>query len=1025
MNYTKLNNIVGWVVWAIATYVYVSTIEPTASFWDCGEFIATAYRLEVGHPPGAPLFMLIARFFTLFASPENAAVMVNILSALSSSFTILFLYWTITLLAKKIALKTSGELTKDKIFAILGSGVVGALAYTFTDSFWFSAEEGEVYAMSSLFTAVVFWAILKWEESFGQPHNLKWLVLIAYLMGLSIGVHLLNLLAIPAIVFVFYFKSNPEVTPKGFIKAGILSIVILGVVQYGIIPGFFKIASWFELMFVNGFGLPKHSGLLFYIVLVGAAIYYGLKITKEKGNYIVNTALLCLTVILIGYSTYAVIIIRSSANPPMDENNPENVFTLLSYLNREQYGDRPLLYGQYFNSPLDANQPYIDEGYNYYFDKKTGKYEKGAPKSKPNYDKRFQGLLPRMWSPQAQHVRAYKKWSDFKGKPIKYTDARGETKIINKPTFGENMKFFKDYQLDWMYWRYFMWNFAGRQNDIQGHGGILYGNWISGIDFIDEARLGPQDNLPASMTENKAYNKFYMLPFILGLLGLVFQFTKDKKDWFVVFLLFFFTGIAIVIYLNQYPYQPRERDYAYAASFYAFSIWIGFGVYALYDLLKEKVKIPGTVAAVSVTLLTLVAVPGIMAKEGWDDHDRSHRYTARDFAKNYLDSCPKNAILFTNGDNDTFPLWYVQEVEGYRTDVRVVNLSLLNTDWYIEQMKRKAYDSDPIPGILRPEKYRQGTNDYIPIYAKFKEPKNVTQVIKFVDDDSKQSKIQLMDGSWRDYIPTNQFKVPVNKEKVKKLGVVDKEHENRIVDELVWKVNKNILYKNDLIILDILAANDWERPICFAITTGDDAYMNLMPYFELDGLVYRLVPYKAQSHDGQTGEVNTDIMYTNLMEKFQWGGMDSEHNIYMDENNRRMTMNLRNNFARLAEAFITKGEKEKAVEVLDRCLEVMPERNVPYNFFMLPIVESYYHAGANEKANALNKRLYDIYDDDLDYYMSLPKEHQKSVQNELNRAIAVLNRLVQLAQINGQQELYKELSERYKTLPLPNMNQMQ
>ncbi len=1025
MNYNKWNNIVGWIVWTIATFVYVSTIEPTASFWDCGEFIATAYRLEVGHPPGAPLFMLIARFFTLFASPENAAYMVNILSALSSSFTILFLYWSITLLAKKIALKTQTEIAPDNMLAIIGSGVVGALAYTFTDSFWFSAVEGEVYAMSSLFTAVVFWAILKWEESFGKPHNLKWLVLIAYLMGLSIGVHLLNLLAIPAIVFVFYFKSTPEVTPKGFVKAGILSVVILGVVQYGIIPGFFKIASWFELAFVNGMSLPKHSGLLFYILLVAAGIYYALKITKEKGNYIANTAILCLTVILIGYSSYSVIIIRSSANPPMDENNPENVFTLLSYLNREQYGDRPLLYGQYFNSPLDAHQPYIDEGYNYFYNKKTNKYEKGAPKSKPNYDKRFQGLLPRMWSPQSQHIKAYKKWSDFKGKPIRYTDSRGETKIINKPTFGENMKFFKDYQLDWMYWRYFMWNFAGRQNDIQGHGGILYGNWLSGIDFIDEARLGPQDKLPSSMTENKAYNRFFMLPLILGIFGLVFQFTKDKKDWFVVFLLFFFTGIAIVIYLNQYPYQPRERDYAYAASFYAFSIWIGFGVYALYDLLKEKVKLPGTVAAGAITVLTLIAVPGIMAKEGWDDHNRSFRYTARDFAKNYLDSCPKNAILFTNGDNDTFPLWYVQEVEGYRTDVRVVNLSLLNTDWYIEQMKRKAYDSDPIPGLLRPEKYRQGTNDYIPIYAKFKEPKDVKQIIRFVDDDSKKSKIQLMDGSWRDYIPTNKFKVRVNKEKVKQLGIVDKEHENRIVDELVWSVNKNILYKNDLIILDILAANDWERPICFAITTGDDAYLNLMPYFELDGLVYRLVPYKAKSHDGQTGEVNTDIMYANLMEKFQWGGMDSDREIYMDENNRRMTMNLRNNFARLAEALIAKGEKEKAVKVLDKCLEVMPEHNVPFNFFLLPVVESYYHAGAFDKANALNQRLFDIYEEDLNYYSGLPKTYQKSVQTELNRAMAILNRLVQLAQINGQQELFNTLKQRYQNLEVPQMQFMQ
>lgn len=1015
MNYQKLNIITGWFVWLIATFVYLSTIEPTASFWDCGEFIATAVKLEVGHPPGAPFFMLVSRLFSMFVSPENAAMMVNVQSALSSSFTILFLFWSITYLAKKLANGGKDEMDSGKIIAILGSGVVGGLAYTFSDSFWFSAVEGEVYAMSSLFTAVVFWAILRWEAAIDHDkYANRWLILIAYLMGLSIGVHLLNLLAIPAIVFVYYFKKY-EVSKKGIIWAGIFSVIILGVIQAGIIPWTVILASYFELFFVNSLGMPFNSGAYVYLVLLAAGLVYGVYYTQKQGKVLLNTIMLCITVILIGYSTFGVILIRSNADTPMDENNPENVFTLLSYLNREQYGDRPLLYGQYFNTPLDNQEPYKDGKPVYYQDEKSGKYIISDDKksSIPNYASEFCSILPRMYSSEGRHVRAYKQWSDFKGKPKRYRTISGETKTINKPTLGENIQFFLTYQIGWMYGRYFMWNFAGRQNDVQGHGDIIDGNWISGIGFIDNMRLGSQDNLPESL-DNPAKNKFYMLPLILGIIGLVFQFTKDRNNGIVVMLLFFFTGIAIVIYLNQYPYQPRERDYAYAGSFYAFAIWIGLGVYALYDALKNKM--PSVVSAGLSSVLCVALVPGIMGAEGWDDHDRSDTYTARDFAKDYLDSCAPNAILFTNGDNDTFPLWYVQEVEEYRTDVRVVNLSLLNTDWYINQMRRKAYDSEPVPFGMEPEKYRQGTRDYVPVINKNKAGvyADVDDVMNFISDDKNAA--QFSSNKRMNYFPTDMFKLKVDSAKVVANGTVPKGYEDKIVDEIKWKVGKSYIMKNDMMILDLLANNDWERPIYFAITTGDGSYIGLQKYFQLEGLAYRLVPYETSSSDGQTGEVNTAIMYDNLMNKFQWGGMEKDH-IYLNENNRRMCMNLRNNFARLAEALINEGKKEKAIEVLDRCLEVMPEHNVPFNFFMLPVAEGYYKAGAPEKGNAIVSRLADIYEAELNYYFGLENEFYKSLERELQQSLSVMYRLTILTnQTYKQEELGKEIEAKFEQL---------
>ncbi|MFN5710671.1 MAG: protein O-mannosyl-transferase family, partial [Bacteroidota bacterium] len=978
-----------------------------------------AYKLEVGHPPGAPLFNLIGRSFTLFSDEHGAALMINAMNGICSAFTILFLFWTITAFAKKIALQ-SGELNPAKILTIMGSGIVGSLAYTFSDSFWFSAVEGEVYAMSSFFTAIVFWAILKWEEVADEPHSLRWIILIAFLMGLSIGVHLLNLLAIPAIVFVYYFKRY-KITRNGFILTSIISVVTLGVVQAGIIPGIVSWAAKFELFFVNSLGMPFNSGTIFYFLLVVSASAWGLWYTTKKNKPALNTGILAITMLLIGYSSFFTLVIRSQANTPMDENNPENAINLLSYLNREQYGDWPILYGQYYNAPLDPAQPYKDGNPTYTKDEKAGKYviTQDKKNSIPNYDKRFCTIFPRMHSDQRNHVSGYRDWADIKGTPVTTTDQNGEAKTLMKPTFGENLTFFFRYQLGHMYARYFMWNFVGRQNDIQGHGGVLKGNWLSGIAPIDAVRLGPQENLPSSMTSNKGYNRFYFLPLILGLVGLFFHFKKDKLDGFIVFLLFVLTGVAIIVYLNNTPYQPRERDYGYVGSFYAFAIWIGLGVFAIADVLSKKVS--ANIATIVAIIIGLFSAPVLMAKEGWDDHDRSDRYTARDFAANYLNSCAPNAILFTNGDNDTFPLWYAQEVEGIRTDVRVVNLSLSNTDWYIEQMRRKAYDSDPIPLTLKEEQYRQGTRDYVPVYynpniiSDSTRYYNIKQLMEFVGSEEPQAKIQTQSGMELSYLPTDKVLIPVDSALVVGNGTVPKGMESMVLKAMPWKINKQYLMKNDLMIMDIISTNNWKRPVYFAVTVGDDAYMNLEPYFQLEGLAYRLVPMRMQTFDGQTGKANTDIMYENMMNKFKWGGMSND-GIYMDENNLRMTMNLRNNFARLAEALIAEGKNDKARKVIDRCMQEMPRKNIPYNYFMLPIAEVYYKLGMNKEADALLKDIADIYEEDLTYYFRFKGKLAESIDTERQQAMAVMQRLGQVARMNKQEKLANELDARFKKL---------
>jgi hypothetical protein len=1011
-NFKLLNIVTGWVVFAIAAITYLLTIEPTASFWDCGEFITTSYKLEVGHPPGAPFFMIIGRMFTLLAgSPAGAAKMINTWSALASALTIMFLFWTITHLAQKLVKAENREYSLGQTIAILGSGAVGALAYTFSDTFWFSAVEAEVYASSSLFTALVFWAILKWENVADEPRANRWIILIAYLMGLSIGVHLLNLLAIPAIVFVYYFKKY-TVTRKGVLYCLLISFLLLGIIMYGIIPGVVTIASWFDLLFVNSFGLPYNSGVVIYAVLLMAAILLGIRYTIRKRMILWNTVLGGLTVILIGYSSFAMIVIRSSANTPMDQNSPDNVFSLLSYLNREQYGDRPLIYGQNYNTPLDRQQPYVDE--KPYYIKKNGKYVVADMRQVPNYDSQYCSLFPRMYSREQEHINAYKQWGDVTGRKVTITNSEGQPEQVVMPNFGENLLFFLRYQVGHMYFRYFMWNFAGRQNDIQGHGEISNGNWISGINFIDSWRLGDQSKLPDSMKNNKGRNVYYFLPLILGIIGLVYMYNKGeegKRDLWVVFLLFFMTGLAIVVYLNQYPFQPRERDYAYAGSFYAFAIWIGLGVLALFESLKKHVS--ETVTAAGVTAVTLVLVPGIMAAENWDDHDRSDRYTCRDFGANYLNTCAPNAVIFTNGDNDTFPLWYNQEVEGVRTDVRVCNLSYLQTDWYIDQMKRKAYDSDPLPISFTPDQYVQGSRDvvYLMNDPRVKGAVDLRKALDFVKDNNPATKLQQADNAA--YIPTRNLFLPVDKQAVIRNKVVAPEDYDKIVDTIQINLgNKNYLTKDELMVLDMIASSNWERPIYFAITIGRDKFLNLQDYFRLEGFAYRFVPVKSESDGLNIGGVDTKNMYTNLMDKFKWGNMNKP-SVYIDENNSRMMMNIRNNFNRLAESLIAEGKKDSAVKVLDRCNELIPDKVVPFSYFAIMMGESYMKAGHPEKGKEMYDTIMKNYKQEIEYYLKLDAPMRHSVDDEIQRILYFMREMASACTRNNQEAYGKEISSAF------------
>ena len=1010
-NYRLINNVFGWVTFLVAAVTYLLTIEPTTSFWDCGEFITTSYKLEVGHPPGAPFFMVLGRFFPILAGdPSKAAMVINALSALASAFTILFLFWTITHLAKKL-IGNGEEFSLSQTIAIIGSGVVGGLAYTFSDTFWFSAVEGEVYASSSLITAIVFWAILKWEDSADQPYANRWIIFIAYMVGLSIGIHLLNLLAIPAIVLVYYFKKY-NASKKGILYCLAISFVIVAVIMYGIIPGVVKIAAKFELLFVNGIGLPFNTGVIIYALLLISLIVWGIRYTIRKNMVLWNTILLSFTVILIGYSSFAIIVIRSSAKTPMDQNSPNDVFSLLGYLNREQYGDRPLFYGRYYNTPLDDREPYVDD--KPYYIQKDGKYVIADMREKPQFMSDYSTFLPRMYSREDQHIEDYKQWANIKGRNVRYTDPSGETQMLQIPTFAENMTFFFRYQVGFMYLRYFMWNFVGRQNDIQGHGDISNGNWISGINFIDSMRLGDQKTLPAHLKENKGRNTYYFFPLILGIIGFFYMYNKGKsgkQNLWVVSLLFLMTGLAIVFYLNQYPHQPRERDYAYAGSFYAFAIWIGIGVLSLYEALKKLA--PAKISAIVVSVLSLILVPGIMASENWDDHDRSDRYTARELGANYLKSCKPNSVIFTNGDNDTFPLWYNQEVEEFRTDVRVCNLSYFQTDWYIDQMKSKAYDSEPLPISFSHDQYVQGVRDVVYLMSdpRIKGAIELKRAINFIKDDNPKTKLTQADNSA--YIPTKQLYYIVDKEAVIRNKVVGPEDYNNIVDTIFINFgNRSYLSKDELMVLDMIDQANWERPIYWAITVGRDKYLGLQDYFRLEGFAYRFVPLKSKSDNIQVGGVNTSLMYKQMMEEFTWGNMEKP-DVYIDENNSRMMMNIRNNFNRLAEALILEGKKDSAIAVLDRCVELIPHKTVPYNYFTIMMAESYFKAGASQKGSEIIKLMNGLYLKEMDYYLSLDQKFANIVDEEIQRVLYFMREMNTICTQNGQENLAKEIMESF------------
>lgn len=1005
MSYNKTNNIVGWLVFAIATITYFMTIEPTTSFWDCGEYIATSVKLQVGHPPGAPFFQLMGNLFGQFASsPDKQALMVNALSALSSSFSILFLFWTITALALKL-LGGKEKLDGPSTIAVMGAGAVGALAYTFSDSFWFSAVEGEVYAMSSFFTAAAFWAVLKWEQAVDEdPYANRWLLLIAYLVGLSVGVHILVFLTIPAIGMLYYFKKYPTPTRNGFIVANAASVAVLGLVFAFIIPIVLKLFGALEITFVNSFGLPFHSGTMVAFVILAAVVTFGILWTQKNDKPLWQQAILGVTLVVLGYSTFIILAVRSNANTPIDENNPEDAMSLLAYYNREQYGDWPVLYGKSFNAPYDRQDPFSDgdpvyqRGYAVMNGKKQvtafklqseaeayvaenggnltidGKYlmTDDRKASKPNYDPKYQGFFPRIWNDDPQYKQNY----------INIMNIKDPEAPI---TFAQHFRFFMEYQVGKMWWRYFMWNFSGRQNDEQHRYEISKGNWITGINFIDSMRLGNQSDLPDHMKNDPSRNVYFALPFLLGLFGLYYQYKKNSKDAWVVTLFFLLTGIAIVIYTNHKPFEPRERDYAFVGSFYAYAIWIGLGAFGLWDTLRTKLS--PAVASYLVVGATLIAVPLKMAAENWDDHDRSNRYTARDIAKAYLDSCAPNAILFTNGDNDTFPLWYVQEVEGYRTDVRVVNLSLLNTDWYIDQQRRKAYDGDAVPFSFNWNQYVQGTRDVL--YYRDMGVKgrwDAKDFVEFTKRDDDMVKFQAGGGKTLPMYPQKKLRIDIDKDAVIANGVVAEADSASIVDYIDWNWQSNVITKRDLMVIDLIANNDWTRPIYFSITVGNSpkAFFWLTDYFRLEGMAYRFVP---QFHQGSGngidyGRVDTDIMYENLLHNFSYGNMEDPE-VYLDETNRRLSYNLRTIYGRLANELILEGDKERAIEVLDYAMEIMPAEKFGYNYFIFSLIESYYRAGAMDKARMYTDEFATQLDAEMAFYAAMDRSDRKRANQEI------------------------------------------
>ena len=1012
-NFKKWNTLLGWVSFLIALVVYTLTVEPTMSFWDCGEYIATSAKLEVGHPPGAPLFQMIGAFFSMFAiGKENIALMVNMMSVVSSAFTILFLFWSATILLRKMIGAVKEIHTTDEK-AILGSAFVGALAFTFSDSFWFNAVEAEVYAMATLFIALLFWLGLRWEAAMHESKGNRWLLLIALVVGLSFGVHFMALLTIPSIGFLYYFKHYEKVTLKGFITANVVVISVLLFIFKLLLPWTMSFFGSTEVFMVNQMGMPFNSGTIFATILLIAFFVFGLKYTRQKGKVVWNTILLAIIFIFIGFSTWLMLPIRANADTPINENKPSDARELLAYYNREQYGEQKLFYGPQFSdvyAGLDEDNPYLDEKPNYERDYKTGKYiiVNNYKNAVQNSDDNHKALLPRMWS--NEHSANYMKFSSplaftvkeeyneeqellqivsefraaFNAGKLdtddyhKFLKSYGQYLDIEKPATIDNLTFMFEYQFGYMYWRYLMWNFVGRQNDEQGEYTLKDGNWLSGINFLDNIRLSNQDNLPADWKNNKGRNTYFFLPFILGLIGIFFHAKKDLKSFYVLLSLFLFTGLALKVYLNERPFEVRERDYALVGSFYVFAIWIGIGVYAIYDSIKKYLH--PKIAAPIVIGLSLLAAPVLMAAQNWDDHDRSGKYTAVTDAKAYLDSCDKNAILFTIGDNDTFPLWYAQEIEGYRTDVRIVNTSLLMTDWYIDSMLKKAYESDPIPLSFTHKDYVDGKRDYMIHDERTKERLSIDEFMDFAHIDDPRALIELRNGQKIQYYPTNKIRIPVNKQNIIANKIVNPKQNDSIVPYIDVDIKGDALYKNRLMMLDIVRMNQWKRPIYFSTGAfGDDDYIWMKEYLQLDGMVYKLVPIKTplpkDAYSFDMGQIDTEKMY-HIFTNLKWGNGESP-DIYHDPQTRKNCISYRTHMARLMSNLINDGQKDKAEKIIDLALTKTPIAY--YGFYSLidPFAEGYYKIGKNAKARKLLKEVILKYQDELRYYSELPASEQR------------------------------------------------
>jgi len=1028
-NFKRWNLILGWVAFGVAFLTYALTVEPTVGFWDTGEYILTSSKLEVGHPPGAPLFQMLGAFFSIFASePAQIGLVLNMMSAAASAFTILFMFWSIVLLLQKITTKES-ESNTNKQTAILGAAFVGSLSFAFTDSFWFNAVETEVYAMATLIMAVMFYLGLRWEKEMNTPRGNRWLILISFIVGLSFGVHFMGLLTIPAIGLLYYFKNYKTITPKNFILANIVVVAVLLFIFKLLAPNILRYFSALEIFFVNSVGLPFNSGSIIALILLVLFIYLGLNYSKKKGHVILNTSLLCITFIIIGFTTWLMLPIRANANVPVNENNPSSARELLAYYNLEQYPKTHLFYGPQFTDQyagLDENQPYVDDKPKYEKDKKSGRYGvvNDYENAIQNYNSNHGSLLPRMWSGEhAENYMIYSGALEFSIKPeysmqnelrslvndFRKAITEGEVDFegyhdflktygryldIEKPSLIDNVYYLFDYQIGYMYWRYFMWNFSGRQDDIQGKMD-LHGNWLTGINFIDEYLLGiSQKNLPSDVLNNKARNTYYLLPLLLGLIGLFFVFNREKKVFWTMLVFFLFTGIAIQVYTNVRPFEPRERDYSLVGSFYVFALWIGIGVYALFDKFqtfsKSKLIAPG------ISVLCLVAVPGILISQNWDDHDRSNRKTAHAMAVNYLESCAPNAIIFTIGDNDTFPLWYAQEIEGIRRDIRVVCTSLFNVDWYIDQMKRKAYDSDPIPSKLTHDQYKWGTRDYIIKEVVTKDTLGINQFMDFISSDDErtkygyvleqqgyQTKGQRNQDLNANYAPTEFVRIPVNKEAVLKNGVVAAKDADRIVDHIDIKITGQVIMKNRMMMLDIIAQNNWERPIYFSGGAfGDDDYIWMKDYLQLNGFAYKLVPIKTPLQKGSPfmGRIDTEKMYA-LIKNWEWGNSGNP-GVYHDVETRRNSITYRGHMARLIEDLINEKQLDKAEEITDLAMEKMPVDIFGYYTFLEPFIGAYYEVDAKEKARELYRQVAVKYQENLNYFGQVSEDNQsKYIQN--------------------------------------------